>query len=164
MKSNFRIESVTLLFRLHSPTTTMSSIKYDSELMTNYVSALPVPPSSHYVTCIDPSSRRPMVFTISLDAKLLAVKVRASHPFRETNAKFSSRKTVMARIYSLISVKLWESLLQRLFKRLIVRKLLISRSIFALRYLLVLPLPTLSSPHRSTCPLPQRSVPCQAMP
>ena len=54
----------------------MASITYDSELMTNYVAALPVPPSTRYVTCLDPVSCRPMVFAISRDGKLQCLKVR----------------------------------------------------------------------------------------
>lgn len=53
----------------------MASIAYDSELMTNYIAALAVPPSTRYVTCLDPTSRRPMVFSISSDGRLLAIKV-----------------------------------------------------------------------------------------
>lgn len=55
----------------------MASVKIDSELMTNYLAAQPVPAGSSFVTCLDPQSRRPMVFGISNDPvpKLNVVKV-----------------------------------------------------------------------------------------
>ena len=65
----------------------MASIHIDSELMTNYVSALPVPAGSHFVTCLDPISRRPMVFGISNDPtpKLQVVKVIARPEYFESH-------------------------------------------------------------------------------
>ena len=63
----------------------MASLRVDSELMTNYVSALPVKAGSKFVTCLDPISRRPMVFGISTDTVpvLNVVKVSTSDPAEE---------------------------------------------------------------------------------
>ncbi|TXC08244.1 hypothetical protein FocTR4_00004234 [Fusarium oxysporum f. sp. cubense] len=44
----------------------MATIKIDSELMTNYVSTVPVPAGSHHVTVLD-QKRMPMVFCLSND-------------------------------------------------------------------------------------------------
>ncbi|KAH8802584.1 hypothetical protein F5884DRAFT_683783 [Xylogone sp. PMI_703] len=58
----------------------MATLHFDSELMTSYFSAVPVPPSSHLVNCLDPISRRPMIFALSSDAtpKLQVIKEDAS--------------------------------------------------------------------------------------
>ena len=44
----------------------MGSLRIDSELMTNYLSAVPVPAGSHFVTVLD-ERRQPMVFALSND-------------------------------------------------------------------------------------------------
>jgi hypothetical protein len=44
----------------------MAFFKTDAELMTNYVSARPVPAGSHFVTVLDEKSR-PMVVSLSND-------------------------------------------------------------------------------------------------
>ena len=58
----------------------MGSIHWDSELMSNYVAAVPVPAGSHFVTCIEPATKAPVVFAVSNDAKPLMqmIKVRAA--------------------------------------------------------------------------------------
>lgn len=55
----------------------MASIVYDSELMTNYLAAVPVPAGSQFFTVLDPVTSRPIVFALSNDAvpRLQATKV-----------------------------------------------------------------------------------------
>jgi hypothetical protein len=43
----------------------MAQIQYDSELMTNYVSAVPAPAGSQFFTILDPVTSRPIVFALS---------------------------------------------------------------------------------------------------
>ncbi|KAJ5175562.1 uncharacterized protein N7482_001439 [Penicillium canariense] len=45
----------------------MATLQWDSELMTNYVSAVAVPAASHMVTCVDPHTLQPMIFALSND-------------------------------------------------------------------------------------------------
>lgn len=54
----------------------MAQIQYDSELMTNYVSAVPVPGGSQFFTVLDPVTSRPIVFALSNDnpSRLQATK------------------------------------------------------------------------------------------
>ena len=79
----------------------MASVKIDSELMTNYLAAQPVPAGSRFVTCLDPQSRRPMVFGISNDPvpKLNVVKVFSwaigLSPSSRTTRSHLSRKMAM---------------------------------------------------------------------
>jgi len=46
----------------------MSQVHVDSELMTNYVSAVPVPAGSHHVAVLD-EKRMPLLFARSNDIK-----------------------------------------------------------------------------------------------
>jgi len=64
----------------------MGSVVYDSELMTNYVAGVPVPGGSHFATCLDPVSRKVVVFALSNDEtpKLQMIKVSMNSFFRPT--------------------------------------------------------------------------------
>ena len=57
----------------------MAHLEYDSELMTNYISAVAVPAGSHMVTVLDPTTSQPIVFALSNDKmpKLQVIKVRS---------------------------------------------------------------------------------------
>lgn len=54
-----------------------ASIQYDAELMTNYLPAVPVAGGTHFVACLDPATRRPIVIGLSNDniPKLQVIKV-----------------------------------------------------------------------------------------
>ncbi|KAF7502179.1 hypothetical protein GJ744_006768 [Endocarpon pusillum] len=58
--------SESLFERKYPKSSIMASVRIDSELMTNYVSAVPVPAGGHHVTVLD-EKRMPMVFSLSND-------------------------------------------------------------------------------------------------
>lgn len=55
----------------------MATLTFDSELMTHHLAAMPVPPSSRFVTIID-DKKAPMTFSIGNDKIFYLVKTGAS--------------------------------------------------------------------------------------
>jgi hypothetical protein len=56
----------------------MAHMRYASELMTNFFSAVAVPKASHIASVWEPETRQPIVFTLSNDEvpKLQMIRVR----------------------------------------------------------------------------------------
>jgi hypothetical protein len=55
----------------------MAHIRYSSELMTNYISAVAIPAASHIASAWDPQTSQPIVFALSNDEtpKLRIIRV-----------------------------------------------------------------------------------------
>ena len=70
----------------------MASIVVDSELMTNYVSAVPAPAGSHHVTVLD-ENRMPMLFCMSSDRQP-RLRVSKSTERNQNNMKLSDQAAV----------------------------------------------------------------------
>lgn len=70
----------------------MASITIDSELMSNYVSSVPVPAGSHHVALLD-QKRMPMVLCLSND-KQPRLRVCKFVPFTDTTFLQSSNEAL----------------------------------------------------------------------